>query len=55
MQNQDSCSGRDMKRRVLRYQHHELPRRSRLPLRQRITLWMMMAIAVAMVMVGKIQ
>lgn len=44
--------GRTMKRRALRFAHHRLPRKSRMPIAQRLTAWLIMILLVALVMVA---
>lgn len=42
---------RELRRRVLRWQKHKLPRKTPLPFWQRLTAWMMLILSVALMLV----
>lgn len=46
---------REYRRRTLRYQKHRLPRKSPIPISQRLLAWLMMilTVALAVVMIGQ--
>ena len=50
MMNTNETSARELKRRALRYQKHKRPRKSVMPIGQRLTAWMMMLLAIALIM-----
>lgn len=51
MHQNDQPSTRELKRRALRWQRHRLPRKSRMPLDQRLTAWLMLMLTIALALV----
>ena len=51
MMNTNEASKRELKRRALRYQKHKRPRKSAMPIGQRLTAWLMLLLAIALALV----